>query len=268
MANTEELIAYYNKFNEDKRLNSRHGQTEYVTSMKYLNEYLEKLMQKKGYTDKSQLSILDVGAGTGRYAVSLAKEGYAVTAVEPVKHNLMRLKKKSDKICGICGNALNLKKLADESFDLVIGFGPLYHLEAWEDKAKALSEMKRVLKPDGYLFVTYIMNEYAVLIYAIREKHILEAMQSGALDEEFHCRGNADALYSFTRIEDMDKLNETLGLTLEKRFTSDGPANHMRRDLNALSQEEFEAFLQYQLCTCERKELLGASGHVVDILTK
>ena len=47
-----ELEKYYNKFNEEKRLGSRHGQVEFTTSMKYIHEYLPK--------DKSA-KILDVG---------------------------------------------------------------------------------------------------------------------------------------------------------------------------------------------------------------
>ena len=37
-----ELEKYYNKFNEEKRLGSRHGQVEFTTSMKYIHEYLPK----------------------------------------------------------------------------------------------------------------------------------------------------------------------------------------------------------------------------------
>ena len=60
-----ELEKYYNKFNEEKRLTSRHGQVEFITSMKYIHKYLP--------VDKSA-KILDVGAGTGRYSVQLAEE--------------------------------------------------------------------------------------------------------------------------------------------------------------------------------------------------
>ena len=50
-----ELEQYYNKFNEEKRLSSRHGQVEYITTMKYIHKYLE---------DMPQAAILDIGAGT------------------------------------------------------------------------------------------------------------------------------------------------------------------------------------------------------------
>ena len=83
MTNIEE---YYNKFNEEKRLNSRHGQVEFVTSMRYIHKYLDILKEQ------SEPKILDIGAGTGRYSVPLALEGYDVSAVELVKHNLSRLK--------------------------------------------------------------------------------------------------------------------------------------------------------------------------------
>ena len=58
-----DLVQYYNKFNEEKRLDSRHGQVEFRVSMKYIHEYLP--------TDrpKEEVKILDIGAGTGRYSL-------------------------------------------------------------------------------------------------------------------------------------------------------------------------------------------------------
>ena len=56
-----ELEEYYNKFNEEKRLNSRHGQVEFRVSMKYIHEYLESFL--KDGRKKSEIKILDIGAG-------------------------------------------------------------------------------------------------------------------------------------------------------------------------------------------------------------
>ena len=81
--NEKNIIDYYNKFNENKRLTRRHGIVEYTTSMKYILKYLKKIKNPK---------IIDIGAGTGKYSIELANMGYDVTAIELVKHNLMTLK--------------------------------------------------------------------------------------------------------------------------------------------------------------------------------
>lgn len=254
-----ELEQYYNKFNEEKRLSSRHGQVEYITTMKYIHKYLE---------DMPQAAILDIGAGTGRYSVVLAQEGYDVTAVELVKYNLGILKSKNSSVKAYQGNALNLKRFADESFDMTLLFGPMYHLYTKEDKQKALAEAKRVTKPNGIILVAYCMNEYCVLTYAFKEGHIRECLQNDRLTEDFHSSAEAKDLYDYVRIEDIDALNEAAGLKRIQIISPDGPANYMRPVLNAMDEETFSLFIQYHLATCERADLIGAGAHTVDILRK
>ena len=106
-----ELEQYYNKFNEEKRLNSRHGQIEFITSMKYIHEYLKNFNNPK---------ILEVGAGTGRYSCFLANEGFDVTAVELVKNNLGVLKAKKTSVKAYLGNAIDLSRFKDNSFDVIL----------------------------------------------------------------------------------------------------------------------------------------------------
>lgn len=250
---------FYNKFNEDKRLNTRHGRVEFITSMKYIHKYLEKMENPK---------ILDIGAGTGRYSIALAEEGYDVTAVELVQHNLGRIKQKCDKVKAYKGNAMNLKRFEDNSFDLVLLFGPMYHLRTKEEKAKALSEAKRVAKKDGVILVAYIMNEYSVLSYAFFEKNINKCLENGQLSPDFHVIPTDEDVYFFVRLEDMEELNEMVGLERIQVIAADGPANHFRQVLNSLSEEEFMHFVEYHLATCERMDLMGATAHTVDILRK
>lgn len=259
-----EIEEYYNKFNEDKRLDSRHGQVEYRITMKYIHDYLDTF----GDREKSEIKILDIGAGTGKYSIALAEEEYDVTAIELVKYNLGILKKKSDKVHAMQGNALNLKKLSDNSYDLTLLFGPMYHLFTKEDRVRALSEAKRVTKPGGMIMVAYVMNEYSVVTYAFKEKHILECVKQGRFTESFRTISDTKDLYDYVRIEDIDEFNYSVGLKRIKIISPDGPANYIRPFLNQLSEEEFEHFIRYQLATCERADLIGAGAHTVDILKK
>lgn len=258
------LEAYYNKFNEDKRLLSRHGQVEFHTTMHYIRHYA-RLLQKQR---TEALRVIDIGAGTGRYSVALAEEGYDVTAVEPVKYNLGILKKKNARVKAFQGNALKLKRFADESFDLALLFGPMYHLHSDEEKRQALLEAKRITRCGGIIMAAYVMNDYSVVKYGFMENHIAACVKNGALTENFQIRHNEEELYDYVRLEDIDALNAAAGLTRVKIIAPDGPADYIRPALNAMDEETFALFLEYQLKNCERPELLGASSHTVDILQK
>lgn len=251
------LEAYYNKFNEDHRLTTRHGIVEFTTSMKYIHQYIPK---------NQKVKILDIGAGTGRYSIPLSEEGHNVTAVELVKHNLDVLESKHAHVNCWPGNAMDLSFLPDDKFDITLLFGPMYHLMTKEEKLKAFSEAKRVTKKGGYIFVAYVMNDYSVITYCFKQRKIKECIERKSLTDDFHSIPTEKDLYSYLRLEDIDELNKLTGLTREKIIAADGASDYIRRELNALDEDEFNFFIQYHLANCERPELLGASSHLVDIL--
>ncbi len=254
-----ELEKYYNKFCEEKRLGRRHGQVEYIITMNYIHKYLAEISHPK---------IIDIGAGTGRYSVQLAEEGYDVTAVELVKYNLGILKSKGSSVKAYHGNALNLSRFDDETFDMALIFGPLYHLFTMEDKITALKEAARVTKQGGYILAAYCMNEYGVLLYGFRDGNIKACLEDGRLDSDFHCVSQPKDLYDYVRLEDIDYINQKTNLKRIQVIAPDGPAEYMRQALHAMDEETFELFIRYQMSVCERPELLGASAHLVDILKK
>ena len=277
---------YYNKFHEEHRLTTRHGQVEFRTTLHYIEEAIRWLSdaERRIETDydwksvknradrvglglsSSPLKIADIGAGTGRYSVELCHRGYDVTAVELVKHNLEILRAKHENIKTWQGDARNLSFLDDKSFDITLLFGPLYHLHGDEEKLKALTEARRITKKGGIILVAYVMNEYSVISYCFKEHKWSEVAEKGGLSPDFHTICTEEDLYDYVRLEDIDRLNKAAGLERIKIISADGAADYMRRELNEMSPEEFEAFCSFQLAIAERPELVGAGSHCVDIL--
>ena len=94
MSNRKKVLSdfYTNICDEDNRLiKDKHSQVEFITTTKYIDKYL-----KPG--DK----ILEVGAGTGRYSLKYAEDGYEVNAIEYVNHNVKILKSKKLDIPPFC----------------------------------------------------------------------------------------------------------------------------------------------------------------------
>ena len=266
------LEKYYNKFHEENRLKTRHGTVEFLTTMHYIEEVARATSviasDSAAIHTPESIKIADIGAGTGRYSVELFHRGYDVTAVELVPHNLEILRAKHENIKTWQGDARDLHFLEDGTFDITLLFGPLYHLHGDQEKLKALAEARRITKKGGYILVAYVMNDYSVIQYCFKDHHWKEVSDKGGLSQDFHTICTEEDLYDYVRLEDIDRLNASAGLERVKIFAADGPADYMRRELNEMSEEEFEAFCKYQLSVCERPELLGASSHLVDILRK
>lgn len=256
--NEQVLINYYNKFNEDKRLKTKHARVEYQTALYYIHKYL----------NNRDSTIIDVGAGTGAYSLELFDEGYDVTAVELVKHNFRRMQLKNPKLKAYQGNALDLSKFHDNSYDMALLFGPMYHLMDRKEQLKALLEAKRVVKPNGLIMISYCMNEYAIITHGFKDGFIKESLSHKECDNNYHVLSKDNDLYHYMRLEDIDELKEKAGLERINIIAQDGAAEYLKREINSMDEETFSYFMDYHLHTCERKELLGASRHVLDILVK
>ncbi len=256
------LNRYYEAYDEEGRLLSRHGQVEYITTRKYIHACAAAINAKR---------ILEVGAGTGRYSVPLAGEGFQITAVELVAHNLELLRKKltgAESVTALQGSALDLSRFENGSFDLTLLLGPMYHLFTFEDKQRALSEAVRVTKTGGYVLVSYCMNEPTVINYVFRQNHLQEVLAEKKLTADWHCVSDPHEIFELSRTEDIAALNAAVNVKREKLVASDGATNYMREFIDTADDFTFSKWVEYHLATCERQDLIGASHHVLDILRK
>ena len=89
-------------------------------------------------------------------------------ALEYTSHNLNILNSKITDDLNIrthYGNAMDLSRFADESFDITLVLGPMHHLYTKENKSKVLEEKIRVTKKNGHILVAYCMNEACMIQY-------------------------------------------------------------------------------------------------------
>jgi len=255
------LNEYYNNYDEDGRLISRHGQVEYLTTLRYIQKYLHLGMK-----------ILEVGAGTGRYSVALAKLGCPVEAVELIPHNIDVFKQKitaEDCITVRQGNAKDLSCFADASFDITLLLGPMYHLYTVGDQRQALAEALRVTKKGGLLFAAYCISDASLINYGFKGGRIFEIIDKGLINTKtFKTISNPEDVFQLYRKEDIDALIAGFHVNRLHYVATDLMTNYMRDVIDAMDDELFAMYLKYHFAVCERSDMVGTTHHSLDIVRK
>ena len=248
------LQSYYDNVDEDARLVTRHGAIEYLTTKAYIDRYLTPGMR-----------MLDVGAGTGRYSLHYAEQGHEVTAVELVQRyvDIIESRKTLDmRLSVMQGDARNLL-FQDNQFDVILVMGPMYHLYSQQDKAKAVSEAYRVTRPGGVVFFSFLTHD-SVLLEWMRGGHLAKGIANGMVSPEFRCVGKPPMLiFDTDYVDDIEQRMRDVGFEHLHTVAQDGMSCHIRDVLDKADEALYDAWVQYHLHTCERKDLMGFSNHVL-----
>ena len=258
MERTEMIRELYASINEDDRLiRSRHGQLEYFITMHYIHRFLQP-------GDR----VLEIGAGTGRYSIALAREGYSVSAVELVetlKANAGDLKN----LAAFQGDALSLGRFADDSFDVTLLFGPMYHLYERADQDRAIEEAIRVTRPGGTI-LTAFLSAHAIICtnYLYRGLHTADGIKMN-FDEAYRVRHFPEQLFTGFDIREFESLFSDKPVEYVTTVAADNVLEIAeRREDFSMTDADFRAFADYQLHICEKREMLGNSSHLLHICRK
>ena len=247
----EQIAKTYEIFNEDVRLNcSPAARVEFLTTVKYIEKYL-----------KPDAHILDVGAGAGEYSLYFARKNYRVSALELAESNIRAFRKKIEPGMDLDlrqGNAMDLSAYGDESFDVVLLLGPLYHLHAEADRQRCISEARRVCKRNGTIFFAFISNDMVILTEMMYSPDYL---RGDSYDHETF--KVADFPFVFHTLDQCERMLADGGMRILHRVASDGMSELMAEQINALDEESYRQYLRYHFYTCEKPEMLGRSNHLL-----
>ena len=255
------LTDFYSGYDEEGRLLSRHGSVEYLTTMRYIEKYLQ-----------PGRHILEIGAATGRYSHALARQGYRVDAVELVQHNIDIFREKTqpgEYVTVRQGNAKDLSCFEADTFDITLLLGPMYHLFTREDQKQALAEAIRVTKPGGVIFAAYCGNEATMVQYCFGRGMLKEQRYKDLVDmDTFKASSDPAELFQLYRKEDVDALMDGFPVIRLHYVGTDLATNYMRSIIDEMDDGLFDLYLKYHFSICERSDCVGTSHHILDVFRK
>jgi len=160
----DEILDYYSSGVEDGRFTGGGSRIEFARTKELLERFLP----------TAPAAILDVGGGPGAYAAWLAGRGYTVRLVDSVPLHIeqatARAAESEHRFTAALGDARDLQE-PDSSYDAVLLFGPLYHLVDREERVRALSEARRVVRAGG-LVAAAAISRFASLLDGLRSGYL------------------------------------------------------------------------------------------------
>ncbi len=241
------------------------NETEYILTMHYIHKYLGE-----------KANIIDIGAGGGVYEKELANEGHHIDALDLHPVNVEVMKKELEGIENVNvyqGDALNLKEFANETYDLVLLLGPVYHLHDFRDRVNAIKEAARVAKKGAPVFVAFVLQDAPLIEYIFQsENPATEIHEIGYIRETATVTENTGSsifLHTISTIDELtDKVLEEVPVKRGVRFAQDGLSQVIREAVNNMSEDSYNEWIQYLIATAERSDLMGYSNHVVQVFIK
>ncbi|MDU1865148.1 MAG: class I SAM-dependent methyltransferase [Anaerococcus sp.] len=247
----------YNIFDEEKRLLSKAGQVEKITTLREISKLIN-----------NDSKILDIGAGTGVYSVPLAEEVSEVVAFEPASNNYKQIvaKAKDKNLKNIIvenKSSLEMDDLDDKYFDVVLLFGPMYHLSNEKDRIETLRQAKRVVKDDGYILISYINHDMVPMTETKFDSNFFESPIYVSDKQRL-----IDKPFIFFTLDECIKMLEKENLSIIRKIGTSGFSEILSERIDEMSDVSYQRYLDWHLNHCDKEELIGASNHYLFVCRK
>jgi len=271
MTNFEKIKGYYSIFNEDERLiRDTSGRLEFEMTMRKLQKYLP-----------TSATILDLGGASGAYTFPLAECGHQMyladlsdTLIAKAREKVISKKSENIISCDVV-NAIDLSIYKEEQFDVVLLFGPLYHLLEVEERNQCIKEVHRVLKKGGLVFASFIPHLSGSIAIVDRYFWDPEQVNKDTLREVFHSgkfmnatnRGFQEGYYPSS--DEISQLFSDNHFTQLELSSIRGFGYEREEQLYALKDNEmFQEIIGLIEKTSGQKEIVETCGHAIYIGTK
>ena len=266
VTNKEKILAHYedytNREGEDNRAtSSRAASLEFHYTKKILDEFINENSR-----------ILEVGCGTGYYGMHFADKCMEYVGIDLFPHHIEVFQQKiqtsdiNNLSCKV-GDATNLEGIENNSFDVVLCLGPMYHLPA-DRREIVFAECARVCKPNGIIAFAYINKIGAYMSACLHDEGRLYYPNKKANDHVLKL-GKDDIrpdVFYFTMPEEMETAAARHSLTKIRNagtdfFSGTGIANQMDDEKFELFMEILDEMVKHESCT-------GMSEHAVLVCRK
>ena len=263
-----EMNSHYSSGYEESRLSVGEGRLEWLRTMEIVNRY----------APPSPACILDVGGGAGAYALPLAQRAYVVHLIDPVPLHIERARKAMalqpahPLASASVGDARSVP-FEDNSADVVLLLGPLYHLTEKADRLLALREALRTLCSGGILVAAGI-SRFASTCDGLRQGFLEdpefeEIVKRDLLDGQHRNPSERPGWFTTAYFHSPDELAGEItesGFALETLLAAEGPAWLLSKlDAWMADDEKVEVLLRAIRRIEAEPSLLGASAHILAI---
>jgi S-adenosylmethionine-dependent methyltransferase len=218
--------------------------------------------------------IADIGGGSGKYSFYLKQKNHTINLVDISSKNIELAKLKSNELGinldnYIHGNSCDLSFFDDNSFDVVLCMGPLYHIFQKADRDKTIHECLRILKPNGIIIFSFISKfSLPFMVFELFPERIKEYQKyfetvanTGEMIGKLNNGFDAYLFYPEEILEYLSNFN----IKMKELSGAEGLFAQQEKKIKELTRDLQEEWITYSFNNRSNPSILGSNNHLLYI---